>query len=58
MSEKPSIKVKSKIDNKKVWQDKLTAMADKKEQGTLTTEDLDAKLDIIMDMLINLLTRR
>lgn len=30
---------------------KLTALADKKAQGKLTLEDLNAKLDIIIEML-------
>lgn len=30
---------------------KLDALADKKTQGKLTLEDLDAKLDIIIEML-------
>lgn len=45
-------------DEKQVKQEqrqaKLAALAKKKEQGKLTLEDLDAKLDIILDILSEL----
>ena len=34
-----------------IWQAKLAALAKKKEQGKLTLEDVDAKLDIVLELL-------
>ena len=34
-----------------IWQAKLAALAKKKEQGKLTLEDIDAKLDIVLELL-------
>ena len=39
-------------------QAKLAALAKKKEQGKLTLEDVDAKLDVIIEMLEDLMTLR
>lgn len=38
-------------------QAKLASMADKKKQGKLTMEDLDAKLDIILEQQEEILQR-
>ena len=38
-----------------IWQTKLAALAKKKEQGKLTLEDVNEKLDVIIEMLQDLM---
>ena len=44
-----------KIEKQKQRQAKLAAFAEKKKQGKLTLEDLDAKLDVVLEMLEELM---
>jgi len=44
-----------KQEKQKQRQSKLAAIADKKAKGKLTLEDVDAKLDVIIEMLEELL---
>jgi len=37
------------------WQARLAALAEKKANGNLTLEDVDVKLDIVLEMLEELL---
>lgn len=39
------------LERKQQQQTKLAALADKKAKGKLTLEDLDAKLDIVIELL-------
>lgn len=47
-----------KQEKQKQRQAKLAALADKKTKGKLTLEDLDAKLDIVLEMLQDLMPPR
>ncbi|MGB9826795.1 MAG: hypothetical protein ACPLRU_08980 [Desulfofundulus sp.] len=57
---KPILKVEK--DEKQVKQEQrqaqLAALADKKAKGKLTLEDLDAKLDVVIEMLQDLMPPR
>jgi hypothetical protein len=44
-----------KQEKKQQRQAKLAALAEKKKQGKLTLEDLDAKLDVVLEMLEELM---
>lgn len=44
-----------RVEKEKQRQAKLAALAKKKKQGKLTLEDLDAKLDVIIEMLQDLM---
>jgi len=44
-----------KIEKQERRQTKLAALAKKKGQGKLTMEDLDAKLDVVIEMLQDLM---
>jgi hypothetical protein len=48
---KPTLKVEKSAEQirREQRQAKLVAIADKKKQGKLTIEDLDAKLDVILE---------
>lgn len=44
-----------KLEKQQQRQAKLAALADKKAKGKLTLDDLDAKLDVVLEMLEELL---
>jgi len=46
-----------KQEKGKQRQAKLAAIADKKAEGKLTLEDVDAKLDVVLEMLEELLAK-
>lgn len=45
----------AKLAKQEQHQTKLVALANKKKQGKLTLEDLDAKLDVVIKMLQDLM---
>ena len=45
-----------KQEKQKQRQSKLNALAEKKKAGKVTLEDVDAKLDVIIEMLQDLIT--
>ena len=56
MPDTPILKVKASDNRlrKEAQKEKLAILAEKKRQGKLTINDLDAKMDIIIEMLIKL----
>jgi len=55
MSHRIVIPKSEKIIKQEQLQTKLATLAKKKEQGKLTLEDVDEKLDVIIEMLQNLM---
>ena len=55
MSHKIVIPKSEKIIKQEQLQTKLAALAEKKKAGKLTMEDLDAKLDVVIEMLQDLM---
>ena len=49
--------VDEKLEKQKQHQAKLAALSKKKKAGKLTMEDLDAKLDVVLEMLEELLAK-
>jgi len=45
-------------EKQKMRQSNLAALAEKKAKGRVTLEDVDAKLDVIIEMLEDLMTLR
>jgi len=58
MSHRIVIPKSEKIIKQEQLQTKLATLAKKKEQGKLTLEDVNEKLDVIIEMLQNLMPPR